>query len=385
MWSTTLFSVRGIDVKVHATFAVIIAIGAMQWGAHHGLNGALFGVGFTLALFACVLLHELGHSFVAQRFGFKVKEVVLLPVGGIASLENRPQSPKQEIAIAIAGPLVNLALAAVLGAGVWFSGAASHLSLAAPGKLAPSWQTFIVLLTASNLSLAVFNLLPFFPLDGGRVLRALLSLRLGERSATRWASGVGQAAGVGMVAFALVSGQLILGLIGLLIFTAASRERVAATLQPSLQTLSAAALAEVPAVELQANVRVGEAIAQLLRSRQDAFPVVADGRLLGVVLREELLLAANQPGLHLQSIRTLVRQLPELPSHLSAAEALKTLEELEAPLGIVTTPDYPLGFISREQVFAKLGQLPAATWPQGTDGGRSLRPSGSPDLPRNPA
>ena len=102
MWSTTLFTIRGIDVKVHATFAIIVAIGATQWGLAHGLRGALFGAAFTLALFACVLLHELGHSFVAQRFGLKVKEVVLLPIGGIASLVGKPQSPKQEIAIALA-------------------------------------------------------------------------------------------------------------------------------------------------------------------------------------------------------------------------------------------------------------------------------------------
>jgi len=385
MWSTTLFTIRGIDIKVHATFAIIVAVGATQWGAAHGLRGALFGAAFMVALFACVLLHELGHSFVAQRFGLKVKEVVLLPIGGIASLVGKPQSPKQEIAIAVAGPLVNVVLALALGAGLWFTGAAANVSAATASKLAPSWQTFLLVLTAGNASLALFNLLPFFPLDGGRVLRALLWMKFGELQATRWAAGMGQVAGVGMAAFALASGQIVLALIGLLVLIAASRERTAATLLPPLHALSAADVAEVPAVELEATARIGETIPQLLRTAQEAFPVVANGVLLGVVLRGDLVLAAQRPELELQSIRALARQVPELPSHLSAAEALKTLEEMEAPLGVVITPDYPLGFISRAQVFSKLAQLPSTTWPAKTSPRPSLRASGSPDLPRNPA
>jgi len=383
MWSTTLFRIRGIDVKIHATFAIIVALGATQWGAAHGSRGALFGAAFTLALFACVLLHELGHGVVAQRYGLKVKEIVLLPIGGIASLVGKPQSPTQEIAIAVAGPLVNVVLALALAAGVWFSGGAANLSASAEG-LAPSWQTLLLMLTVGNASLAVFNLLPFFPLDGGRVLRALLCLKLGEPRATLWAAGIGQLAGVAMAGFALASGQLMLALVGVLVFTAASRERASAALQSPLQGLTAADVAEVPAIELEANARIGETIPQLLRTAQDAFPVVANGVLLGVVLRGDLVLAARRPEFDRQSIRTLTRRVPELPSHLGAAEALRILEEMGAPLGIVMTPDYPLGFISRAQVFSKLAQLPSKTWPAKASSQHDLRPGGSPDSPRNP-
>jgi stage IV sporulation protein FB len=241
------------------------------------------------------------------------------------------------------------------------------------------------MLTAGNASLALFNLLPFFPLDGGRVLRALLSLRFGELQATRWAGGVGQVAGVVMTGVALVSGQVLLALIGILLFVAASRERAAATLQPPLLALTAADVAEVPAVELDATSRIGEAIPQLLRTGQEAFPVVADGALLGVVLRGDLVLAAQRPELEPQSIRTLTQQVPELPSHLNAAEALKLLEEMEAPLGVVVAPDYPVGFISQAQVFARLAQLPPSSWPSKARSHPSFRASGSPELPRNPA
>ncbi len=385
MWSRTLFRIRGIDVKVHATFAIILAIGATQWWATHGLRGALFGAAFTLALFACVLLHELGHGFVAQSLGLKVKEVVLLPIGGIASLVGKPQSPKQEIAIAVAGPLVNVAIALALAAGAWFSGAAANLSSASAGKLAPSWETFLVMLTAGNASLALFNLLPFFPLDGGRVLRALFSLKVGEPKATSWAAGIGQIAGVAMASFALASGQFFLALIGCLVFMAASRERATATLHPPLQALTAAEVAEVPAVELEAASRIGETIPQLLRTTQEAFPVVAAGALMGVVLRGDLVLAARRPELRQQSIRTITQQVPELPSHLTVAEALKILDEMGAPLGVVITPDYPLGFISPSQVFSKLAELPSTTWPENASRRRDLRSNGSPNLPRNPA
>lgn len=385
MWSTTLFTIRGIDIKVHASFAIIVAVGATQWGAAHGLHGAFFGAALTLAIFGCVLLHELGHSLVAQRFGLKVKEVVLLPIGGIASLVGKPQSPKQEIAIAVAGPAVNVVIALALGAGLWFSGAAANISAATVSKLAPSWVTFWLMLTAGNASLALFNLLPFFPLDGGRVLRALLSLKVGELQATRWAGGVGQIAGVVMAGVALVSGHVLLALIGILLFLAASRERTTATLQPPLLALTAADVAEVPAVELDATSRIGEAIPQLLRTGQEAFPVVAEGALLGVVMRSDLLLAAQRPELELQSIRTLTQQVPALPSHLTAAEALKLLDEMEAPLGVVVSPDYPLGFISQAQVFAKLAQLPPTRWPSKAGSRPTLRTNGSPELPRNPA
>lgn len=380
-----MFKIRGIDIKVHASFAIIVALGATQWGAAHGPRGALFGAASTLAIFACVLLHELGHSLVAQRCGLQVKEVVLLPIGGIASLAGKPKSPKQEMAIAIAGPLVNVVIAAALGVGLWLSGAGAHFSVASVGKLTPSWPTFLLLLAAGNASLALFNLLPFFPLDGGRVLRALLSMKVGEQRATRLAAGLGLVAGAAIAGVALVSGHVVLALIGILVFVAAARERTAATLQPPLLALTAGDVAEIPAVELDATARIGDAVPQLLRTTQDAFPIVADGALMGVVLRSELVLAARQPEIELHSIRTITRQVPQLPSHLNAAEALKLLEEMEAPLGVVITPDYPLGFISQAVVFAKLAQLPSTYWPPRASSRLNLRANGSPELPQNPA
>lgn len=381
-WSTTLFSVRGIDVRVHATFAIIVALGATRWGAAHGARGALFGAAFALAIFACVLLHELGHSVVAQRFGLKVKEIVLLPIGGIASLEGKPKSSQQEIAIAVAGPLVNVALAGVFGAGLWLMAGASGFLPDPLVQPAPSWQTFLQLLVFGNVTLAVFNMLPFFPLDGGRVLRALLSMKVGEPRATRWAAGVGQASGILMAGFALFSGQLILALIGLLIFVAAARESAEATLHHPLSAFTAGDVAEIPAVEFESDTRIGEASLHLLRTQQDAFPLVSDGKLAGIVLRNDLVAAAHQPELQLQSLRSLMRHCPEIPSQLSVARAFELLNELGAPVGVVVTQDHPVGLFSPAQVLLKLSQLPKNRWPAAAGTPPGSRPDAAPSEPR---
>jgi len=376
-WSARLFTFRGIPVRAHVTFLLIVALGAMRWGEAHGTRGTLFGVLFTLALFACVLLHELAHSVVAQRFGMVVREVVLLPIGGVATLSGKPRSAWQELGIAAAGPALNIMLA-LLGTAAVF-----HYGLLPNGsgdlsKLQPNWQSLVLLLTIGNATLALFNLLPFYPLDGGRMLRAGLSLRFGEARAARWSAGIGQAGAIALGAWAITSGQVLLGIIAALLFLAASRERARATLAAPMQRLTAAQLAEVPAIELDSTLRVRDALPMLLRSQQEAFPIVEDGALLGVVLRQKLVEAAHQPEIRRQSIRTLTTFCPEVSGDLSAERALELLEERGAPIGVVVTPDYPLGLVSASQVLRKLAQLPlefAADGPSDRDHG----------LPRNAA
>jgi Zn-dependent protease len=359
-WSSTLFSIRGIAVKVHVTFALIVVLGALRW-SDHGLKGVALGVAFTLALFTCVLLHELGHSFAARAFGLRVREIVLLPIGGVASLVGKPRSPKHEIAIALAGPAVNLVIAAMLGVamaafGLW------PRSLEPGLLLAPSLPTFLLLLVSGNVSLAVFNLLPFFPLDGGRVLRAGLALRWGETRATLWAARLGQVAGVGLAGYALFSGHVFLALIAGLIFLAASRERAEAQFARPLSALRAADVAEVPALELDASYRVSQVLPLLLRSQQSAFPLIADAEVLGIVLRDELIAAGGDPRARLMSIRTLVRRAPRIDAELSVEQALELLQASGQPVGVVVNREQPLGLLAASQVYAKLAQAPELDW-----------------------
>ncbi len=222
-WSFKIAEPLGIGVYVHVSFLLIVAwvaLGQLQAGG--GLGAVVGSILFLLALFACVLLHELGHAVAAARYGIRTRDIILLPIGGLARLERMPTEPRQELVVAVAGPLVNVAIAAAL----W-------LWLAFTGTLVPADQVgltagpFFERLLVVNVGLVIFNLLPAFPMDGGRVLRSLLAMRLGPLKATRIAATIG----TGMAAlFALVGVFFnpFLLLIALFIWIGASQERALA-------------------------------------------------------------------------------------------------------------------------------------------------------------
>lgn len=187
-WSLKIGRFLGIDVFVHFTFLLLLVfIGFVHWQATDSLAAAAGGMGFVLALFLCVLLHEYGHALAARRYGIRTRDITLLPIGGLARLEKMPEKPMQEFWVALAGPAVNVAIALLLFGG-----------LAATGRLAPADELSLVAgpalqrLMAVNLFIVAFNLLPAFPMDGGRVLRAVLATALGRRRATAIAANIGQ-------------------------------------------------------------------------------------------------------------------------------------------------------------------------------------------------
>lgn len=182
-WSIRLFRVRGIRLEVHFTFLAMLAYVAYDGWHETFWRGALENVGTFIAFFTCVVLHELGHSFTARAFGVNVPRILLLPIGGMAQFDSVPRRPIHEILIALAGPAVNAVIVGVLGL---------FVSL-------PPWQTLMTadlsaaqLLLVMNVVMGTFNLLPVFPMDGGRVLRAILAMRLPYLSATRWAANIGK-------------------------------------------------------------------------------------------------------------------------------------------------------------------------------------------------
>ena len=195
-WSLKLITVRGIEIKVHITFVLILVWAAYTWSQSTGagFGGALFGVLAMLLLFLSVTLHELGHSFVALKFGVEVKDIILTPLGGLAQMEEIPENPSQELRMAIAGPMVNLIIAALL---VLLGSLLNVRALVSLEEFAASfgdvsWAGMLVYLTMANLTLALFNLIPAFPMDGGRVLRSLLAMFMDRTRATRIAAIVGQ-------------------------------------------------------------------------------------------------------------------------------------------------------------------------------------------------
>jgi Zn-dependent protease len=215
-WSWKLGRFAGIDTYVHASFLLLVAWAAWaSWsGAGTGL-AVVMGVGFLLAVFGSVLLHELGHALTARRFGVRTRRIVLSPIGGIAQLEGMPRRPRQELAVALAGPAVNFAIAAAL----WLVTPA----FAEAGLLA----TFLGSIMLANLGLGLFNLVPAFPMDGGRALRALLAERVGTYRATEIAAKLGK--GIALVAgiAAVVWGHFMLALVATFVWFAANAEQQA--------------------------------------------------------------------------------------------------------------------------------------------------------------
>jgi len=170
-WSWKIARIADIDVFVHATFFILIAwIGLSYWQAEGTLTAVASGIGFILTLFACVVAHEYGHALMARRYGIRTKHITLLPIGGVAMLERMPEDPKQEIAVALAGPAVNL----VIAVGLWLWLSASN-TLVPAELLNLTKGSFLERVMVVNIILAVFNMLPAFPMDGGRVLRAALA------------------------------------------------------------------------------------------------------------------------------------------------------------------------------------------------------------------
>ena len=226
-WSLPLLRLRGIEIKVHATFALILVWAAYNWGfgTDAGLEGALFGIVATLLLFVCVTLHELGHAVAAQRYGLVVQDITLLPIGGVARID-LPRNPRQELAIALAGPAVNVAIAAAL---LLAGAVVQATTIERPARLMDAmqesrWADLLPYLTVANIGLVLFNAIPAFPLDGGRVFRALLALRTDYRRATRIAVALGQGLAVlfGLAGFA--SGDVVLIVIAFVVWFGAMAE-----------------------------------------------------------------------------------------------------------------------------------------------------------------
>ena len=217
-WSITIARVAGSEIRIHVTFLLLLAFWGLDGYQRGGAVAALNDVILVIAVFACVVLHELGHALAARRYGIKTPDITVLPIGGLARLSRMPDKPSEEIVIAIAGPLVNVVIAAVLFAvlGIVDMRAVSHVG-------DPTYN-LVAQVAGTNVLLVLFNLIPAFPMDGGRVLRALLALRLDRRRATEIAARIGQGFAILMALWGLYQHQYILVLIALFVFIAAQSE-----------------------------------------------------------------------------------------------------------------------------------------------------------------
>ena len=290
-WSWKIARIAGIDVRLHVTFLILVAwIGLAYWQAEGTVSAVIAGVGFILALFACVVLHEFGHALTARRFGIRTRNIVLLPIGGIASIERMPDDPRQEIIIALAGPAVSFGIAALL----WLALTATG-GIGTPIVLDLGQGGFVSRLMFVNLLLGAFNLLPAFPMDGGRVFRALLSLRLGQVRATRIAAVVAQGAAV-LLAVAGLHYNLFLVLIAMFIWLGAVSEASMVSAHSVLAGITARAAMETKFEVLGPEDSLGRAVTLTLDGSQKDFPVVRDGAVVGVLRQADLLRGLHDHG-----------------------------------------------------------------------------------------
>lgn len=280
-WSIKLFKIKGIDVKVHLTFFLILIWAAYRWSGSTGagLQGALFGVFATLLLFAAVTLHELGHSFQALKYGVRVKDITLMPLGGLAQMEEMPKKPLQELRIAIAGPLVNFVIAALL---VGLGALLQTQAVVSLGELTQSlgkasWTGMLAYLTMANLALGLFNLVPAFPMDGGRVLRALLAMRLDYTKATRIAALVGQGLAMLIGLWGFMNGSYTLVLIAIFVWMGAGQESKDVQVKDVLGELRVGQAMTRSPHTLNANDSLSKAVELTLSTSQSAFPVLEWG------------------------------------------------------------------------------------------------------------
>ncbi|MGH3086378.1 MAG: site-2 protease family protein [Rubrobacteraceae bacterium] len=299
----------GIDVKVHWTFFLLLVFfGFLSYQQTESLVAALVTGVLILALFLCVLLHEYGHSLVAQRLGIEINDITLLPIGGLARMKSMPEKPWDEVKIAIAGPLVNVVLAPIffviallLGGGLVDAG----------GLISgvDSAGQFFAYLALINVVLAVFNLIPAFPMDGGRVLRGLLATRMGPVRATDISSAVGQAAAIGFFFVGLLTGNILLSLVSVFIFFGASGE---AQLVRQRETMRGLNVRDVMGTKRRTETvtpwhTFGQVLDAVIHGYQDDFPVVDDeGKLVGLITRSELMAAAHSPD-RIMNVRDLMK------------------------------------------------------------------------------
>ena len=290
-WSWKLGEVSGIGIYVHATFLLIIGwvvLSYLMQGA--GLLATLSGVGFILALFAGVILHELGHALTAQRYGIGTRDITLLPIGGVARLERIPEDPKQELAVTLAGPAVNIAIAAVLFIILQISGGLGPVS-----QLSLTSGSFLQRLMVVNLFLAGFNLLPAFPMDGGRILRALLATRMDYTRATSMAATLGQAMAVLFAILGIFVNPFLI-LIAFFVWSGAAQEARMVRTKSSLGGISVGHVTQTDFATLSPHDSPSRAIKLTLAGSQQDFPVVEGGTVVGILTRRDLLLALAKGG-----------------------------------------------------------------------------------------
>lgn len=344
-WQWKLGKFLGIDVYVHATFLLLIAwVGYSHWLANQNWGEVLSGIVFILALFACVILHEYGHALTARKFGVKTRDITIYPIGGVARLERMPEKPIEELWVALMGPAVNVVIAVILFVYLLLTSSFTPLR-----ELTVTSGNFFERLLVVNITLVLFNLLPAFPMDGGRVLRALLAMRMDYVRATQIAATIGQ--GMALL-FGLIGlfGNASLLFIAFFIWIGASQESGATQMKNAISGIPVGRAMLTDYKSLSPRDPLERMSQLLLAGSQHDFPVIDEERVIGVVTRDDFLKALSQHGDKIAISAVMKKDLPEVDSYEMIENALEKIQESGVPALPVTHAGHLVGIITAENI-----------------------------------
>jgi Zn-dependent protease/predicted transcriptional regulator len=345
-WQWKLGRFAGIDVYVHATFLLLIGwVGYTYWLEHHDWGEVLNGILFILALFLCVVLHEYGHALTARKYGIKTRDITLYPIGGVARLERMPEKPIEELWVALAGPAVNVVIAALLFVYLFVTNSLVPLT-----DLTIASGSFLERVMTVNIWLALFNLIPAFPMDGGRVLRALLALRLDYVRATQVAANIGQGLAFVFGFIGLFSNPFLL-FIALFVWIGASQEAGAVQMKNTISGIPVTRAMLTDFKTLSPGDKLSQVVGLILAGSQHDFPVVdATGRVAGILEQDAFMKALAEYGQSAPVMDFIRRNLPEVDSYEMLELALMRLQESGSKTLPVTHGGQLVGLITLENI-----------------------------------
>ena len=345
-WQWKLGTFAGIDVFVHATFLLLVGwVGYSYWLQHGTLAKVAEGILFILALFLCVVLHEYGHALTARKYGIKTRDITLYPIGGVARLERLPDKPIEELWVALMGPAVNLVIAAVLFTILYLSGSPAPIT-----NLTITSGSFLARLMTVNISLVLFNLIPAFPMDGGRVLRALLAMRMEYVRATQIAANVGQGLAFLFGFIGLFNNPFLL-FIAFFVWIGASQEASMVQMRNSLSGIPVTRAMLTDFKTLSPQDTLAQVVGLILSGSQHDFPVLdANGSVIGILERDTFINALSQRGQSVPVVDVIRRDLPSVDSHEMVEKALMRLQEVGAKTLPVVHGGQFVGLITTENI-----------------------------------
>ena len=321
-WSWKIGQFAGIGVYMHATFLLLLGwVAVAHWIRDQSIDAVVSGLAFILALFACVVAHEYGHALMARRYGIRTRDITLLPIGGVARLERMPDEPRQELWVALAGPAVNVVIATALFGWLIVTG-----GLAPVEQLGVAQGSFLERLMIVNAGLVLFNLLPAFPMDGGRVLRALLAARMEYTRATQVAANVGQGMAL-LFGFLGLIGNPFLLFIAFFVWIGAAQEASLVQMKSALGGIPVGRAMLTDFRSLGPADRISRAIELILAGSQQDFPVVDGGRVVGVLTRSDLLKSLPGRGPDVVVSEVMQRQFQVVDSSDMLESAMLRLQE----------------------------------------------------------